>query len=237
MLPLSKLLSSAVTVCVILSLLFHFTVVPAETVIVPGEKLMFTMLTPLAEEAGVLLELLLLEHEKNAVKNSRLKLAQTATLLIFFIVFILKCKERIRIATIVTSKRSGPRLLGENYYSNLVAQYSDLVRNEKISKMLKARSERKVNLYVWIRHRFPRAFFMPIVTRLAGHYGCRKNINVVSGDPHPKSLIRSRINPDNHRDGMTFETVVVPAGRSSSLLVEDLCIALGVFSGVDRDIL
>ena len=52
-LPLSKLLSSAVTVWVILSLLVHVTVVPAVTVSEAGEKDMFTMLAEFAP--GVLL--------------------------------------------------------------------------------------------------------------------------------------------------------------------------------------
>lgn len=39
---------------------------------------------------------------------------------------------------------------------------------------------------------------------------------------HLKSPIRSRINPDSHRDGMTGKTHVVPTGRSSTFLVEDI---------------
>jgi len=52
MLPLLKLLSSAVTVWVMASLFVQVMVVPAETVMVDGLKLMFTMETALPEEPG-----------------------------------------------------------------------------------------------------------------------------------------------------------------------------------------
>jgi len=88
MFPLSKLLSSPVTVCVMLSLLFHFTVVPGDTVIEAGVKLIFTMLTVLDEGGGaVLLELLPLEHEIKTVENNKLKLTSPVILLMFFIFF------------------------------------------------------------------------------------------------------------------------------------------------------
>jgi hypothetical protein len=89
MFPLSKLLSSPVTVCAMLSLLVHFTVVPADTVIEAGVKAMPAMLTVLDEAGTLLLELLPLEHEINMVKNNKHKLANPVMLLIFFIVFIL----------------------------------------------------------------------------------------------------------------------------------------------------
>ena len=87
MLPLSKLLSSAVTVCAMLSVLFHFTVVPADTVIVAGVKAIPAIVTVLPEGGALLLELLLLEHESSMVKTSKLKLANRVMPLMFFIVF------------------------------------------------------------------------------------------------------------------------------------------------------
>jgi hypothetical protein len=89
MFPLSKLLSSAVTVCAMLSLLVHFTVVPADTVMEAGVKAMPAMLTVLDEAGALLLELLPLEHEINMVKNNKHELANPVMLLMFFIVFIL----------------------------------------------------------------------------------------------------------------------------------------------------
>ena len=93
--PLSKLSSSAVTVCVMLSLLFHVTVVPAATVTEPGVKLMFTMLTVFGEGTVVLFDPLLFEHAIKKGKNKKLKPAHPVILLMFFIVLTLNFKKNI----------------------------------------------------------------------------------------------------------------------------------------------
>ena len=56
-LPLSKLPPSAVTVCVIASLLVQVTVVPITTERFPGEKLIPAMVTAFGEGGGVVLPL------------------------------------------------------------------------------------------------------------------------------------------------------------------------------------
>jgi len=67
-----------------LSLFFQVTVVPAVTVIVPGVKLIFIMLTVLGSGGALLLVPLLLEQETNMVENNKLKLTTLAIL--FFII-------------------------------------------------------------------------------------------------------------------------------------------------------
>ena len=99
-----------------LSLLFHFTVVPGDTVIEAGVKLIFTMLTVLDEEGGaVLLELLPLEHEIKTVENNKLKLTNPVILLMFFIFFILNCERKMieSLLSISTTQRLLRRLRGD----------------------------------------------------------------------------------------------------------------------------
>ena len=87
MFPLSKLLSSAVTVCAMLSVFFQVIVVPADTVIVPGENAIPAMVTVFAELLELLLVLLLFEHDKDMIENS--KNALPAVTILFFIFGIL----------------------------------------------------------------------------------------------------------------------------------------------------
>ena len=124
-----------------LSLLFHFTVVPGDTVIEASVKLIFTMLTVLDEGGGaVLLELLPLEHEIKTVENNKLKLTNPVILLMFFIFFILNCERKMieSLLSISTTQRLLRRLRGDRSDSkNCMVEHCDLVPNERTSKMLK----------------------------------------------------------------------------------------------------
>src|SRR5690349_7058374 len=75
--PLLKLLSSAVAVCVVLSLFFQVTVVPAVTVKLVGEKLMLCMVIVLA--AVPVLLLLLFPDEEEPYELPLLQLLAMAT--------------------------------------------------------------------------------------------------------------------------------------------------------------
>jgi len=86
-LPLSKLLSSAVTVWVMLSLFVQVTIVPTATVIVAGVKDMFAILTVLDGVGELLLLLLLLEQEKIIMEASKNKLTKIAILSFIFLIF------------------------------------------------------------------------------------------------------------------------------------------------------
>ena len=76
-----------------LSLLFQVILVPGDTVIVAGEKDIFTILTVLGGAGELLLLLLLLEQETSIAENSRIKL--TAVEILFFIFLILSHELKI----------------------------------------------------------------------------------------------------------------------------------------------
>ena len=69
-----------------LSLFFHVIMVPADTVIVPGENAIPAMVTVFGELLDILL-LLLLEHDKNMTKDSKTMLI--IVVILFFIFGIL----------------------------------------------------------------------------------------------------------------------------------------------------
>jgi len=66
-----------------LSLFFQVIVVPADTVIVPGEKAIPAMVTVLGEVLELVL-LLLLEHDRNTSENSKNILATVSILCFIF---------------------------------------------------------------------------------------------------------------------------------------------------------
>ena len=70
-----------------LSVFFQVIVVPAGTVIVPGEKAIPAMVTVFGELLEALLLLLLLEHDRNVTKDS--KTIPTIVAILFFIFGIL----------------------------------------------------------------------------------------------------------------------------------------------------